>query len=190
MMTIHKPGIITVDRFFSPEECLEHISWTESIGYSEATIRTPKGGVMRKELRNNDRCILTDFELANKLWLRCKPHLEYFDLEVNPLALNEYFRYYRYTSGQQFKPHRDGKERIRGMVSYITLLVYLNEDFEGGETNFIQSVHRNGDRCRETLSIRPKTGSALLFLHRIVHEGSPIQSGTKYVLRTDVLYDR
>ncbi|MEQ1701420.1 MAG: hypothetical protein ABMA25_15030, partial [Ilumatobacteraceae bacterium] len=33
----------------------------------------------------------------------------------------------------------------------------------------------------------PKTGMALLFQHRILHEGAVVTSGTKYVLRTDVI---
>lgn len=51
-----------------------------------------------------------------------------------------------------------------------------NEIFEGGETAF------------ENLTIQPKTGTALCFLHEIKHEGCPINKGIKYVLRSDVMY--
>ncbi len=36
--------------------------------------------------------------------------------------------------------------------------------------------------------IAPKKGRALLFQHRILHEATAVRAGTKYVLRTDVLY--
>jgi hypothetical protein len=31
---------------------------------------------------------------------------------------------------------------------------------------------------------------ALIFRHECLHEGRPVLDGTKYVLRTDVMYDR
>lgn len=34
----------------------------------------------------------------------------------------------------------------------------------------------------------PRAGSALLFIHDTWHEGAAVTAGTKYVLRSDVLY--
>lgn len=36
--------------------------------------------------------------------------------------------------------------------------------------------------------IQPKTGTAIVFKHEIRHAGLPIVKGTKYVLRTDIMY--
>jgi len=49
---------------------------------------------------------------------------------------------------------------------------------EGGETKF-------GD-----LSIRPKTGTLLIFTHDLYHEGAEVTAGVKNVLRSDVMYVR
>ena len=57
-------------------------------------------------------------------------------------------------------------------------MIYLNEDMIGGETKF--NHH----------SIKPATGKALIFKHELVHEGSKVIKGIKYVLRTDVMYRR
>jgi hypothetical protein len=38
------------------------------------------------------------------------------------------------------------------------------------------------------MRIAPRTGRALLFQHRVLHEASTVRSGEKHVLRTDVLY--
>jgi hypothetical protein len=47
------------------------------------------------------------------------------------------FRVYKYLPGQQFKMHRDGSyERNENEKSFYTFLIYLNDDFEGGETEF------------------------------------------------------
>jgi prolyl 4-hydroxylase len=37
-------------------------------------------------------------------------------------------------------------------------------------------------------AIAPKAGDALLFEHRVWHEGRQVNSGEKYVLRTDLFY--
>jgi prolyl 4-hydroxylase len=62
--------------------------------------------------------------------------------------------------------------------SLLTLMVYLNEGFEGGATAF----HDFG------VAVRPRTGMALLFQHRLLHEGCEVSAGVKYVLRSDVMY--
>jgi hypothetical protein len=38
------------------------------------------------------------------------------------------------------------------------------------------------------IEIKPRTGDVLMFRHELWHEGRPIQSGEKYVLRTDLFY--
>jgi hypothetical protein len=36
--------------------------------------------------------------------------------------------------------------------------------------------------------IAPRAGAALWFQHMLLHAGAPVVAGTKYVLRTDVVY--
>jgi prolyl 4-hydroxylase len=55
-------------------------------------------------------------------------------------------------------------------------MIYLNDDFEGGETRF------------ERATIRPVKGMALVFEHSMLHEGAEVVRGRKYVMRTDVIY--
>lgn len=151
----------------------------EELGFKESLINVRgKGEVMDKEIRDNDRVVFDDKELADKMWERIKefvPQIDGFD----PLGLNERFRYYRYQGGQQFKPHVDGSVKLSETdISFITVLMYLNEDFTGGETTFII----------ENESIKPETGMLLLFTHKQLHSGRPVPDGVKYVLRTDVMY--
>jgi hypothetical protein len=82
----------------------------------------------------------------------------------------------RFPPGQRFKMHKDGPWHEDGLTSRLTLLVYLNDDFTGGDTDF-----------RE-FRVKPEPGAALLFIHDTWHEGAAVESGTKYVLRSDVLY--
>jgi hypothetical protein len=63
--------------------------------------------------------------------------------------------------------------------SWYTYMVYLNEGFEGGETVFF---------VEPEVIIKPRAGSALFFQHSIIHEGSEVRAGVKYVVRTDLMY--
>ena len=36
----------------------------------------------------------------------------------------------------------------------------------------------------------PKTGTALIFNHDTLHEGRPVTMGTKYIIRTEIMYRR
>jgi hypothetical protein len=71
----------------------------------------------------------------------------------------------------------------------VRAMVYLNDQVVDGETNFFWDTESALLR-RPFCSVKPKTGMALVFVHRLWHEGAVVQSGQKYVLRTDVMYGR
>jgi prolyl 4-hydroxylase len=106
------------------------------------------------------------------------------------VGFNERWRFYRYRPGQTFKPHRDGSYvRMESWEeSQMTFMIYLNEEMTGGETRFFGDMEQAFLQQRPYLSVKPKEGMALAFLHSIWHEGAVVHSGQKYVLRTDVMY--
>jgi prolyl 4-hydroxylase len=85
----------------------------------------------------------------------------------------------RYRPGQQYRPHLDAlpsgeNQRI------LTMLIYLNDGYQGGETLF----------TRTGLKFAGKTGDALLFRNaapsgspdpNAEHAGLPVVSGEKYI---------
>ena len=165
--------------FFTPDECKGFIDFAEQEGFKESPIRSKEGEVINKEIRDNDRVIWDNPQVATQLWNMVKDLMPHDIDGYEPIGLNERFRFYRYKDGQQFKPHVDAPfTRSSTEKSKITLLIYLNEDFEGGNTTLII----------ENEEIKPKTGMLLLFEHKIMHCGRPVTTGTKYVLRTDVMY--
>lgn len=183
MQTIIEGQIWTIDEFFSPQECADFIAHSEERRYEKAAISTAQGALVRPEIRNNDRVIWDDAELAQHLWARVKTCVPDPLENRRVVGLNERFRFYRYDVGQTFRPHYDGAfTRANGEVSQVTLMIYLNDDFRGGQTNFdLRYPHHEK-------SIAPKRGMALLFLHHLRHEGAQVLAGRKYVLRTDVMY--
>ncbi|HEY0062655.1 MAG TPA: 2OG-Fe(II) oxygenase [Telluria sp.] len=170
-------GIFIIADFLSPQECADFIAQSEAIGFSEAVISTAGGDVLIKDARNNDRILHDDADLAARLFARalaCLPP----DIDGwHPTGFNPRFRFYRYTSEQFFKWHQDGTYRpSEHEESFLTFILYLNDRYEGGATEFGWET------------IEPKSGMALVFPHRLRHQGAKVVSGTKYVLRTDVMY--
>ena len=169
--------IFVIPNFLSSEECDQFIALSETQGYEDAKINVRGRQVLNKSVRNNERVLFKDYALCEQLWNRLKPLAPVGFLNWKPLGLNEMLRYYKYSPGQQFKPHLDGSyQRNEEEASFYTFMVYLNDDFEGGSTRF------------QELEVQPEKGTALIFWHRVLHEGAVLKSGTKYILRTDIMF--
>ena len=175
----HTESVWTIEEFLTPGECDELVALSENIGYDEAEVSFPSGPTMMKGLRNNYRLLYKDDQLAQRLWEKLQPYVPKEIENAHATGLNEQFRFYRYENAQRFKRHIDGRfKRNEQEESRVTFMIYLNNGFEGGETAF------------DTVTIMPKTGTALCFVHELKHEGCPVLSGTKYVLRSDVMYGK
>ena len=171
--------IITVKGFLTPDECANFIARSEKLGYEKAKVQiSDSKSDYRPEIRNNQRVLIEDQSLARSLFERAKNELVRSIGLYTLFELNELFRFYKYEVGQEFKMHQDGSfERNDSECSFYTFLIYLNDNFVGGETEF-----QNGT------VITPGKGDLLVFYHPLPHQGNPILKGTKYVLRTDVMY--
>jgi len=117
-----------------------------------------------------------------------------------PVGLNPCWRICKYEVAGHFAPHYDGPYiESSEKRSLKTLNMYLNGGFEGGTTNFIsdsQSLYKDESgkyRAEEDnvlFKIVPETGLALIFNHRILHEGEALRSGVKYLMRSDIMFER
>ena len=183
----HDPDVFSVQNVYSRDECAGLIQRAESIGFEPASVRTHSGQAMITKIRNNDRVSFSDIELANDMWRRISGLLPELDGEF-PTGIDHNLRFYRYVPGQKFKRHRDGAvTNQKGETSKLSYLIYLN-NCDGGETIFTDYVETDGNREKIELRIAPEPGLALLFRHERWHEGSPVVTGEKYVLRSDVFY--
>jgi prolyl 4-hydroxylase len=191
MKTITKRPLATDKELFtlanalSPEECAKMIARAEAHGFAEAPVTVGVNRYMMiPDLRNNTRVMIDDPAMAEALWPRLAPFMPQRIGAYAPVGLNERFRFYRYEPGQQFDWHRDGAfVRSEEEQSFLTMMFYLNDECEGGTTDF-QYVG-NGD-----IFVVPETGMGLVFSHPLYHRGAPVEAGRKYVLRTDVMYRR
>ena len=178
-----------LDALLPPEECRAVIAMAEASGFGQSSLDYPAS------YRDNDRLVRDDPALAQSLLARIEPHLPalYRDAQGarwKRVGLNPRFRYCRYRDGQSFRIHRDGAYSPRpGVRSQLTVMLYLNDaaNFAGGATRFWAGKSPESEFLG---SVIPAEGRAVIFDHALWHDGEPVTAGTKYVLRTDVLYER
>jgi hypothetical protein len=131
------------------------------------------------KVRNNTRIMWSDQVLAARLFAQVRDQVPKTFQRGAVVGANDWLRCYRYGPGQRHGLHWDTTIALEGGVeSQLTFMIYLNEDFEGGRTLFPEL---NG-------AATPKTGRALLFQHKILHEAERVERGIKYALRSEILY--
>lgn len=85
----------------------------------------------------------------------------------------------RYSAGEYFGLHTDSPFVAEdGALTKLSLVLYLNDDYTGGETVFPD----------QALEVRPEIGTILLFPPNLRHMSKPIIRGIKYIIRSEVLY--
>ena len=210
-------GVFVIHDLLSPEECRRIVRMSERMGY---TIDAPVS--LGRNIRRNENCVwIMDQRVNDRVFHRIRhllPHHVDFRGTVmgggsGPLGLNRRWRLYRYNPNDIFKRHTDGPWPPAGIdkdgkyvhdtsdgraLTWLTFLIYLNDDFEGGGTKFPTvgkpDLSSSDDGTAPNFfEVRPTRGSVLVFYHGYhrhskLHEGSLVTNGTKYVARTEVLY--
>lgn len=135
--------------------------------------------------RKSDQCWLhdNDHPVIEKISKKAA------ELSGKPMCNQELLQVVKYPEGGFFNPHYDAcvgnKEyckRMNGVGGprYMTLLIYLNDDFSGGETSF--------PKLNKTA--QPQKGKAIVFyntdqhgkvLNNSMHGGNPVQNGNKWI---------
>ena len=96
-----------------------------------------------------------------------------------PYEQGEPLQVLRYSPGQEYRPHFDFVDRAP-VQRLWTALIYLNDDYDGGETAFV----------RTSLKVKGGIGDVLLFDNALrngdgdplaEHAGMPVSRGTKYL---------
>jgi len=182
-----KPRIIVVERFASADECQWLIGRAGSGGLQRAKVYRSSSTAQIAETRTNREMSFTIFN-ADVVLSLIRDRIS--AVAGAPVSHFEIAKLLHYSPGEQFALHADFIEAktpelarelaARGQRS-ATFLIYLNDGYEGGATQF----------PRLSWQYRGGRGDALLFSnvdangapdYDTIHAGMPPTSGDKWVL--------
>jgi predicted 2-oxoglutarate/Fe(II)-dependent dioxygenase YbiX len=145
-------------------------------------------------------------DLYSKIFTHLRSHPSYQDYVKRTKCgemqgLNPRMRILKYDAkdNDRFEAHFDATTYVSGKSqrrkSLITMLLYLNdgdgEDFEGGETLYLDyhDYAAGKPNYENAVKVVPKAGRVAIFEHDLYHSGAPLGRGTKYIMRTDILFN-
>lgn len=175
----NKYFIYEIDNILSSTECDKLIKYSKSKKLQESTVFDSNSNI----INNNRKSKTTWFKLyENEIETKCSNIAKKLT-KKNDCNLEQLQLVY-YDTGGYFKPHHDTTKdtNIDTIVTSreYTLLIYLNDIEEGGETVF---PYLN-------LEIKPKKGKGILFrtlddndeiIEESLHGGKPVIKGEKWI---------
>ncbi|KNA03390.1 hypothetical protein SOVF_209390 [Spinacia oleracea] len=188
------PRIIVLHNFLSMEECdyLRAVALPRLQVSTVVDTKTGKG--VRSEVRTSSGMFLHPDE-------RKYPLIEAIEKRISvysqvPVENGELIQVLRYERDQFYRPHHDyfsdSFNVKRGGQRVATMLMYLSDNVEGGETYFPMAGSGEcscGGKMVSGMSVKPLKGDAVLFWSmgldgqpdpRSVHGGCEVLSGQKW----------
>jgi hypothetical protein len=85
----------------------------------------------------------------------------------------EFYKIQKYSTGAYMGPHVDSIDKTADKSPTISIVIYLNDDYEGGNICFPE----------QGLDIKPEAGSMIVFpsYPPYYHDPKPVTKGTKYM---------
>lgn len=180
------------DNVLTDQECNDIIEWYESNISEEQDAQVASGKKSRKSSGRNSKIIYVPYEsdvdlllskavnkslssyverLSNLLIFNDNTNISNIGIPTN--LISEQYSINKYYPDQFYEWHVDqgfSSENIDIFSRVFSVLIYLNDDFEGGNTEFTFG------------HIVPKQGSCLVFPSNFLfaHRASPVLSGQKY----------
>jgi prolyl 4-hydroxylase len=174
-MLSERPSASLFERLMTSAECAYLINAAEDL-FRPSMVYDREGREIPDAIRTSDG--------AGFNWLLEDPAIHALNRRIAKATGTTYhqgepLQVLRYAPSQEYKPHFDYLEGVENPRPW-TALIYLNEDYEGGETAFVDT----------DLQVRGRTGDVLLFRNEGAgglkdplarHAGMPVTSGKKYL---------
>lgn len=168
------PRIVRFRRVFTDAEC-HYLGQAAAPMFQPApTVDEQTGKLILNPVRTSDTAVFP--------WIAENPAVHALNRRLAAVSgtshgQGEPLQVLRYQPGQEYKPHIDA---IPGLdpQRIMTMLVWLNDDYKGGETRFLEA----------DLTVKGRRGDALLFVNagadgrpdaRLAHAGLPVTRGVK-----------
>ncbi|XP_031477677.1 prolyl 4-hydroxylase 1 [Nymphaea colorata] len=188
------PRITILHNFLSPEEC----DYLKAIARPRLQISTVVDAKTGKGIKSNVRTSSGMFLSSNE---RKYPMIQEIEKRIAiysqvPAENGELIQVLRYEKNQYYKPHHDYFSDTfnleRGGQRIATMLMYLSDNVQGGETYFPMAGDGEcscGGKMVKGLCVKPSRGDAVLFWSmdldgtsdpKSVHGGCEVLDGEKW----------
>jgi PKHD-type hydroxylase len=159
---------------------------------------TPEGNWLKNKPKQDSKIRVSDVYWTSEQWI--------YDLifplmhKANKLAgwnldidAAEDMQITRYKKGGFYTSHKDGMADslsaydipnnpfMHGKVRKISMSIVLNDNFEGGDFEFISHYFRT-EKGISIDTFKPKAGQIIFFLSGVEHRVAPVTKGTRYSL--------
>lgn len=172
---ISKTPHLTVFRHLLTPEETGFLTEIATPAFAPSTVVDPATGqLVRNPIRTSD---VAGFPLVSESPAISAINRRIASCSGSSASHGEPLQILRYRPGQEYRAHFDGLANV-GNQRIMTMLIYLNHDYSGGETDFPKAG----------ISFRGKAGDALLF-HNVredgaldemsLHAGLPVLRGEK-----------
>ena len=168
------PFVILFPKLVSGAECRYLIALAEPT-YQPSMVYDEHHQLVRDPIRTSDGSTVH--------WLIEDPAVQAINRRIaaatgTAYEAGETLQSLRYSPGQEYRPHFDF---VPGENQRLwTALIYLNDDYEGGETAFVQTGLKVRGTCGDVLVFRNATPEGELE-PLSEHAGLPVTSGAKYL---------
>ena len=165
-----KPRVIP--KFISDEE-IEHIKKKAESKFSTSTVAMNE--TIDKTVRDSETAWLNlEDPVVNRVAERC------VSLTDRPLKNCEKLQVLRYGSGGFYSPHQDTFSDVKGNKRMYTIILALNDDYEGGETAFPNLRMKYKLNKGDALFFHTLDNYGLM-TSKALHGGLPVKSGEKWI---------
>ena len=165
-----KPRVIP--KFISDEE-IEHIKKKAESKFSTSTVAMNEP--IDKTVRDSETAWLNlEDPVVNRVAERC------VSLTDRPLKNCEKLQVLRYGSGGFYSPHQDTFSDVKGNKRMYTIILALNDDYEGGETAFPNLRMKYKLNKGDALFFHTLDNYGLM-TSKALHGGLPVKSGEKWI---------
>jgi Rps23 Pro-64 3,4-dihydroxylase Tpa1-like proline 4-hydroxylase len=173
MSNIFDKYIKIIENVLTYDECNKLIQLSNDHNYQ----------IINETTRLNQRTMIDDAIFASNLLKKLDIYIPKIYNNMIFDSINPRLRFLKYTKGDYFERHKDNSYYNNGKISLITILIYLNDNYNGGFTKFFTNID---DAKGQT--IYPKVGMVCFADQQIGHEVPPLIDGIKYVIRTELMY--
>ena len=200
------PRVFSIDGFLSEEECDALVALARAEGLQPSTLQAGRSAHQSRDRSTRsssntwltrDAANVTDavYQRAARLLkmdesLLQKPLIgDHYHEHQHSLA--ESLQVVRYRKEEEYKAHHDFTYppafHLHQPTRFATILFYLNDDFEGGQTVFPRALNA---QFHDGITVEPKKGKAVLFYNMLpdgnmdelsMHASKPVESGEKFL---------